>query len=126
LFCYHGDAPQKETNNQSLTNFLVYGTSYLPWACAIKIALGGKLKLEHIMGTISTAEAQPIVKSPEYIASDLFVMSWIFNFMEHNIYSIFAYSNTTKELWDSLFRMYGNSNNSSKIFEIQHNLSALR
>jgi gag-polypeptide of LTR copia-type len=147
------DTNQKGTHNQSLTNFLLDGTNYLPWARAIKVALGGRLKLEHIMGksysivTSSTAEGQPqtgdddssttedrpktmevqvTTLSSEWVANDLCVMSWIFNSMEPAIYNIFAYSNTSKELWDSLFEMYGNTNNSSRVFEIQWSISALR
>jgi hypothetical protein len=109
----------KGPHNQSLTNFLLDGTNYLPWACAIKISLSGKLKLEHILDQLSTAEGTPTIKSPTWVANDLCVMSCIFNSMEPKIYNIFAYSNSAKQLWDSLFEMYKNSNNSSKVFEIQ-------
>ncbi|KAJ3709290.1 hypothetical protein LUZ61_012995 [Rhynchospora tenuis] len=149
IFCFRG------SQNQSLTNFLLDGTNYLPWARAIKVAIGGRLKLEHILGasyaidtgdvnakqipaatpadpkatdttTDSTVAVKVTTPSPEWVANDLCVMSWIFNSMEPKIYNIFAYSNTAKELWDSLFEMYGNTNNSSRVFEIQRSISALR
>jgi hypothetical protein len=36
------------------------------------------------------------------------------------------YSNSTKELWDSLYEMYGLANNSSRIFELQQEMFSLK
>jgi hypothetical protein len=33
--------------------------------------------------------------------------------MDPKVYEVFAYANAAKELWDSLYEMYGNVNNSS-------------
>jgi truncated hemoglobin YjbI len=43
--------------------------------------------------------------------------------MEPQIYGIHAYADTTKELWDSLYQMYGQANNASRIFELQQNIA---
>ena len=65
-------------------------------------------------------------KTPEFNkwrASDLTVMYGILNCMEPQIYAIFAYANTAKELWDSLSQMYGQANNASRIFELQQSIT---
>lgn len=117
-------------NSQSpLTNLMLNGTNYIQWARAVKVGLGGRSKLEHITGLVEKPDGTTttvINKNKDWIAMDLCVMSWIFNTMEPKIYGIFAFSNTAKELWDSLFEMYGNSNNSSRVFEIQQNISSLK
>jgi hypothetical protein len=58
--------------------------------------------------------------------NDLRVMSQILNSIEPKLYGIFAYTNNSKELWDSIFEMYGNANNSSRVFEIQQSISSLK
>jgi gag-polypeptide of LTR copia-type len=40
----------KNLTNSSLTNILLNGKNYLPWARAITVALGGKSMLGHITG----------------------------------------------------------------------------
>jgi gag-polypeptide of LTR copia-type len=99
-----------------LTNLVLDGKNYIQWARVVKVGLGGRSKLEHITGLVEKPDgtiSTEIDKNKDWIARDLCVMSWIFNTMEPKIYEIFAFSNTAKELWDSLFEMYGNSNKSS-------------
>jgi gag-polypeptide of LTR copia-type len=49
----------QEKSNKSLVNFLLNGDNYLTWARAIKLALGGQSKLEHIFGKIETIGQTP-------------------------------------------------------------------
>jgi hypothetical protein len=49
-----------------------------------------------------------------------------FNTMDPKVYEVFTYANIAKELWNSLYEMYGNINNSFRVFEIQQNLSSLK
>lgn len=88
------------------------------------MGLGARSKLGHITGTISKPTEKD-ANYDEWVANDLGVMSLICNLMEPAIYEIFAYSSSAQELWDSLHEMYGNPNNSSRIFEIQQNLVTL-
>ncbi|KAL6322438.1 hypothetical protein AAG906_008093 [Vitis piasezkii] len=53
-------------------------------------------------------------------------MSWILNSMERNIAEIFSYSESSLDLWEALRDMYGNQNNSARIFQIQQEVNALR
>ena len=108
----------------SLTNFLLNGTNYLTWAQAVRLALGGKTRLGHVTGT-TRRPTEAGDKQDEWVANDLRVMSWLCNAMEPKVYEIFAFASSAKEMWDSLYEMYGNSNNSSRIFEIQQKLVTL-
>jgi gag-polypeptide of LTR copia-type len=112
------ETSQKTSSNYSLTNILLNRSNYLLWARAVTIALGGLSKEGHIT-SISKSDETYEKKKAEWRASGQYVMSWLFNSMDPNIYEIFAYSNSAQELWDSLYKMYGFANNSSRIFEIQ-------
>jgi hypothetical protein len=57
-------------------------------------------------------------KYDEWVANDLYVMSLLCNAMEPKVYEIFVFASSAKKIWDSLYEMYGNLNNSSRIFEI--------
>jgi gag-polypeptide of LTR copia-type len=119
------ETSQKSPFNQPLTNILLNGSNYLSWARVVTIALGGRSKEGHLTGTSKPDETDK-KKKEEWRASDLSMMSWLFNSMEPSIYEIFAYSNSAKELWDSLNEMYGLANNSSRIFEIQQEMFSLK
>jgi Integrase core domain/gag-polypeptide of LTR copia-type/GAG-pre-integrase domain len=131
----------EERSNKSLVNFLLNGDNYLTWARAMKVALGGQKKVQHIKGRSeiveelsetateeekTKAQAEKKKKDEEWEASDLQVMSQILNSIEPKLYGIFAYANTSKELWDTIYDMYGDANNSSRIFEIQQTISSLK
>ncbi|GAV59837.1 LOW QUALITY PROTEIN: UBN2_3 domain-containing protein, partial [Cephalotus follicularis] len=86
------------------------------------IALRGRSKSSHI----NENEIPLDFKDPKFSdwqASDNLVMSWIFNSMDTQIYEIFAYSETAKALWTSLKEMHGQSENASRVFELQQELS---
>ncbi|GAV83349.1 UBN2_3 domain-containing protein [Cephalotus follicularis] len=104
------------------TSFVLTGQNYLPWSQAVTIALRGCSKLGYVNGNIPT----PVVDDSQYVdweANDNLVMTWLFNSMDPAIYEIFAYSETSTELWNSLKNMYGHDDNSSLIFEIQQKIS---
>ncbi|GJW92346.1 retrovirus-related pol polyprotein from transposon RE2 [Tanacetum coccineum] len=111
--------------SQKLTTILLNEFNYLPWSRAITIALDGRSRL----GFISGKNTNPGVTSPEYEAwlpKDQMVMSWILNSMERNIAEIFSYSESSKDLWEAVRDMYGNQNNSARIFQIQLDIANLR
>lgn len=115
-----------ETRNDSrITNTLLNGTNYMPWSRAVTVALGGKGVLDHINGTTAIPKSDN-PKYKEWQTRDHYVMSLIFNAMEPQVYEIFAYADTAKNLWDSILEMYGNINNASRVFELQQQLSQIK
>ncbi|GKA44011.1 ty3-gypsy retrotransposon protein [Tanacetum coccineum] len=87
--------------SQKLTTILLNEFNYLPWSRAITIALDGRSRL----GFISGKNTNPGVTSPEYEA---------------------CYSESSKDLWEAVQDMYGNQNNSARIFQIQLDIANLR
>jgi hypothetical protein len=133
----------QEISNKFLVNFLLNGGNYLHWARAFKLALGGQSKLKHILdrtknlgknlatevenkNEASEAVVEKQGKDVEWEVNDLQVMSQILNSIEPKLYGIFDYTNSSKELWDSIFEMYRNANNSSRVFEIEQSISSLK
>jgi len=105
-----------------LSSVLLNEFNYLPWSRAITIALGGRSKLGFINGTIKPPE----VGSLEYeawLSKDQLVMSWILNSMERNLAEIFSYSKSSLDLWNAIRDMYGNQNNSARIFQINRDIA---
>ena len=111
LFFFIDSMTYEEKSNKSLVNFLLNGDNYLNWARAIRLALGGQSKLEHILGRTKSSGKDPLTdeekqrKEVEWEMNDLRIMSRILNSIEPKLYGIFAYTNTSKELWDSIFEM---------------------
>ncbi|EYU21168.1 hypothetical protein MIMGU_mgv1a024277mg, partial [Erythranthe guttata] len=64
--------------------------------------------------------------SPDYDAwlqKDQMVMSLILNSMESHLAEILSYSESSLDPWEVVRDMYGNRNNSAKIFQIQQDIA---
>jgi gag-polypeptide of LTR copia-type len=64
----------KHPTNSHLTNILLNGKNYLPWARAVTVALGGKSKLGHINGKTPKPDKDE-TKIEEWQANDHLVMN---------------------------------------------------
>ncbi|XP_070679284.1 uncharacterized protein [Malus domestica] len=53
-------------------------------------------------------------------------MSWLLNSMERKIAEIFSYSNSSQHLWKQVEDMYGNQNNSARIFHLKRHVASLQ
>lgn len=104
--------------NQRLSSVMLNEFNYLPWSTAITLALGGRSKLCFIDDKVSP----PNASSPDYatrLSKDRLVRSWILNSMDSHLAAIFSYSDSASHLWTAVRDMYGQQNNSARIFELQ-------
>ncbi|KAJ6293718.1 hypothetical protein OIU76_021891 [Salix suchowensis] len=114
-----------DTNSsQRVTTVLLNGFNYLPWSRAVTIALGGRSRLAFINGKDKAPDSSSS-DFENWLAKDKMVMSWILNSMERNLAEIFSYYQSSLELWEAVKDMYGNQNNSSRIFQIQQDIAKL-
>ncbi|KAF8045435.1 hypothetical protein N665_4930s0001 [Sinapis alba] len=112
------------------------GANYLLWARLAKTALGGRglweivedgknPKKKTILGEdgseVVVAEAGDKKKGQE----DLMVLSIIQNSLEASIQEAYSYCETSKELWDTLKKVYGNVSNISRVFEVKKAINTL-
>jgi hypothetical protein len=115
-----------DTNtSQRLCSVLLNEFNYLLWSRAITIVLGRRFKL----GFINSSTISPEVNDPKYeawLSKDQLVMSWILNSIERNLAKIFSFSESSLDLWDAIRDIYGNQNNSVRIFQIHREVANLQ
>ncbi|XP_033146982.1 uncharacterized protein LOC117133929 [Brassica rapa] len=111
------------------------GPNYLVWARLAKTALGGigfweiveegRNTKKSILGEdgkeVVIADAGDKKKGQE----DLMVLSIIQNSLAAPLQEAYAYCETSKELWDTLKKVYGNQANISKVFEVKRAINTL-
>ncbi|XP_075492446.1 uncharacterized protein LOC142530498 [Primulina tabacum] len=85
---------------------------------------GDRSRLGFINGSLKSPESS----LPEYeawLSKDQQVMSWILNLMERDLVEIFCYSESYLDLWNVVRDIYGNQNNSARIFQIHREIANL-
>jgi len=111
------------------------GTNYLLWSRLVKTALGGRGLWEYIVDgkdtkkTILGEDGKEVVAAAEgggkRSQKDLMVLSIIQNSLETSILEAYSYCETSKELWDTLQKVYGNISNISRVFEVKRAINTL-
>ncbi|KAL0369647.1 UNVERIFIED_CONTAM: hypothetical protein Sangu_0282800 [Sesamum angustifolium] len=82
------------------------GGNYLIWSRLIRISLGAKMKL----GFIDSKIPKPEKDSDEFgqwYRVDCMVRCWILNSMSKDIFELFVYANSARELWLELEGRFG-------------------
>jgi hypothetical protein len=80
------------------------------------------------LGFINGSTFSPEVNDPKYeawLSKDQLIMSWILNSIERNLAKIFSLSESSLDLWDAIHDIYGNQNNSVRIFQIHREVANL-
>lgn len=120
--------PQNSEVDSNLNQCVLFYSNefnYISWSRATTLALGGRSKLGYVNGSIQI----PPLLSPSYgawLTKGHLVMSWLVNSMEPSIAAIFNYSESSHHLWKFVKEMYGNQNNSAKIFQLQRDITSLK
>ena len=71
----------------------------------------------------------PEASSSDYeawLCKDQLVMSWLLNSMERKIAEIFSYSEYSFLLCATVKEMYGNPNNSARVFQLKRDISCIQ
>lgn len=112
-----------DSPGMNLISTVFDGRGFPGWRRSILIALSAKKKLGFINGTCKT----PDLNSPDFsqwsCCNDM-VISWLLNTLSKDIGDSVIYSNTAKELWESLEQRFGKSNG-AKLFHLQKELNTL-
>ncbi|KAL0641206.1 hypothetical protein Bca4012_103214 [Brassica carinata] len=121
-------------NNRTLSiPVTLKGVNYLLWARMVKIALGGKGLWSHVSTeaapkqTIQGEDAKEMVVADEdkWGQEDLMVLTALLSSLEPAIMESYSYCETTKQLWDTLYKVYGNVSNLTRVFEVKRAINAL-
>ncbi|KAL0730319.1 hypothetical protein Bca4012_026412 [Brassica carinata] len=121
-------------NNRTLSiPVTLKGVNYLLWARMVKIALGGKGLWSHVSTetapkqTIQGEDGKEMVVADEgkWGQEDLMVLTALLSSLEPAIMESYSYCETTKQLWDTLYKVYGNVSNLTRVFEVKRAINAL-
>ncbi|KAL0742331.1 hypothetical protein Bca4012_083844 [Brassica carinata] len=121
-------------NNRSLTiPVTLKGINYLLWARMVKNALGGKGLWSHV--STSTAPKQTVqgedgkemvvADEDKWGQEDLMVLTALLSSLDPAIMESYSYCESTKQLWDTLYKVYGNQSNLTRVFEVKRAINAL-
>lgn len=104
-----------------LTNTPFNGGNFLGWNRTVKMALGAKLKLGFIDGSVSKPEfGDPNLQ--RWTRCDYMVTCWILNSMIAEMSDAFLYAQSAAELWKELVERYGQSNG-PLIYQVERELN---
>lgn len=88
-----------------ITTVIFDGSNYLSWSNAIDVALYRWGRIRFIDGTFSSP-AQTDTDYAEWRMNDHLVMSWLINLIDTKLHSLFNFSVSSKDLWDSIKELY--------------------
>lgn len=88
------------------------------------MALGAKLKLKFIDGTIPKPEENSI-DYVKWTKCDYIINYWLLNLMFSTLSQSFLYAQSSFQLWKAINDQYGQTNGPQS-FQLQHEISNLR
>jgi len=110
------------------------GSNYLVWSRMVKTAVGGK----GLWGHITTGEAPKLITQggdqeevsneaavAKWQQEDMMVMTVLHASLDPAILDAYSYCESAKELWDTLKKVYGNTSNLSRVFEVKQAINRL-
>ena len=110
------------------------GVNYLLWSRLVKTALGGRGLWSHVAEGKSSKQTSLGEDGKEVVAADdgkwdqedLMVLTIIQGSLDTPILEAYSYCETSKELWDTLQKVYGNISNLSRVFEVKKAINSLQ
>ncbi|XP_049367038.1 uncharacterized protein LOC125831955 [Solanum verrucosum] len=112
-----------DSPGMNLISTVFDGRGFPGWRRSILIALSAKRKLGFINGTCQALVSDASDSSQWNCCNDM-VTSWLLNSLSKENEDSVIYSNSAKELWDSLEQRFGKSNG-TKLFHLQKELNGL-
>ncbi|KAG7528122.1 GAG-pre-integrase domain [Arabidopsis thaliana x Arabidopsis arenosa] len=111
---------------------ILKGGNYLLWSRTTRSALCSRGLWNHIVREeapkeTTTRDGQEIVLVDEekWFQEDQSVLVLLRNSLESSILEAYSYCETPKELWDTLFNVFGNLSNLSRVFEVKKAINDL-
>ena len=95
------------------------GSNYLVWSRLMKTALGGQGLWEHCL------QAAPKQTSTKWQQEDLLVLSVLQSSLAVPIMESYSHCESAKELWETLYKVYGNSSNLTRVYELKKAINNL-
>ena len=124
---------ESKSKTLSVAVTLKGGTNYLLWSRLVKAAVGSKGLWSHISGGASRPVANEEEGGQELVVADqekwdqddLKVLTVLHGSLEASILEAYSYCETPKDLWETLQKVYGNTSNLSRVFELKRSINTL-
>ncbi|KAL0702315.1 hypothetical protein Bca4012_058437 [Brassica carinata] len=108
--------------------------NYITWSRMTRAALGGRGLWEHV--TSSSAPKQitqgedgkeiVVIDESKWVQEDLMVLSILHSSLDCPLMDTYSHCTTPKQLWDTLQRVYGNTSNLTRIYEVKRAINTLQ
>ncbi|XP_056844267.1 uncharacterized protein LOC130496309 [Raphanus sativus] len=126
----------EENSKRVVIPVTLKGVNYLLWARLTKTALGGRglwdiveagriLEKKTILGEDGKVVVVAEAGDKKKVQEDLMVLSIIQSSLETSILEAYSYCVTSKDLWDTLKKVFGNVSNISRVFEVKRAINNL-
>lgn len=93
----------------SLTTTPFDGTNFIAWSRQVNLALGAKLKVGFIDGSIVKPE-EGSSDLARWSRADRMVVCWILNSMTSELSNTFVFTTSAKDLWNEILECFSQSN----------------
>ena len=66
-----------------------------------------------------------VAEEDKWGQEDLMILTVLLSFLEPSIMEVYSYCETTKELLETLYKVYGNVSSLTRVFEVKRAINAL-
>ena len=109
-----------------MISMVLKGSNYLLWSRLMKTALGRQGLWEHCSQAAPKQAGSKLDSGDKWQQEDLLVLSILQSSLAVPIMEAYSHCESAKDLWETLHKVYGNSSNLSRVYELKkaiHNLS---
>lgn len=114
----------EENTGLKITFVTFDGSNYLSSSNAMDIALCGRGRIGFLDGSIPASDSVA-ADYAEWRMNDRLVMSWLINSIDIKLHSLFNFSVSSKDLWDSIKELYSHQENLYRVFELKKAIADL-
>ena len=123
-----------ETFSKNFIPVTLNGGNYLLWSRLAQTALGGRGLWSYVTGdkyskdTVQGEDGIEVAVGADgkWAQKDLMTLSIIQSSLEPSILEAYSHCESSKELWNTLKKVYGNLSNLSRVFEVKLAINNLR
>ncbi|KAL0713310.1 hypothetical protein Bca4012_020288 [Brassica carinata] len=108
--------------------------SYITWSRMTRAALGGRGLWEHVISSSAPKQITQgedgkeivVVDEVKWGQEDLMVLSILHSSLDSPLMDTYSHCTTPKQLWNTLQRVYGNTSNLTRIYEVKRAINTLQ
>ncbi|KAL0723070.1 hypothetical protein Bca4012_037669 [Brassica carinata] len=112
---------------------ILKGSNYIVWSRLTKNALGGRGFWLHMTSSEAPKQTSQeedgkelgVIDADKWAQEDQMVLSILQSSLDAPLQESYSHCTTAKQLWDTLQKVYGNTSNLSRVYEVKKAISCL-